>query len=58
MQNAYVESFNGGMRDELLNETLFLKLGQAGLLPSCPSLTASWRQTEAVVHQINARLTA
>jgi len=24
MQNAYIESFNGRMRDELLNETLFL----------------------------------
>ncbi len=24
MQNGYVESFNGRMRDELLNETLFL----------------------------------
>ena len=29
MQNAYIESFNGRMRDELLNETLFLSLVQA-----------------------------
>ena len=29
MQNGYVESFNGRMRDELLNETLFLSLGHA-----------------------------
>lgn len=29
MQNAYVESFNGRMRDELLNETLFFSLAQA-----------------------------
>ena len=29
MQNGYIESFNGRMRDELLNETLFLTLGQA-----------------------------
>ena len=29
MQNGYVESFNGRMRDELLNETLFLDLDQA-----------------------------
>jgi putative transposase len=29
MQNGYVESFNGRMRDELLNETLFLSLAQA-----------------------------
>ena len=26
MQNGYVESFNGRMRDELLNETLFMSL--------------------------------
>ena len=29
MQNGYVESFNGKMRDELLNETLFFNLDQA-----------------------------
>ncbi|MBX7483321.1 IS3 family transposase [Qipengyuania qiaonensis] len=29
MQNGYVESFNGRMRDELLNETLFMSLAQA-----------------------------
>ena len=29
MQNGYVESFNGRMRDELLNETLFLGIGYA-----------------------------
>jgi len=28
-QNAFVESFNGRMRDELLNETLFMSLGHA-----------------------------
>lgn len=28
MQNGYVESFNGKMRDELLNETLFFSLDQ------------------------------
>ena len=28
-QNGYVESFNGKMRDELLNETLFFSLDQA-----------------------------
>jgi transposase InsO family protein len=26
MQNGFIESFNGRMRDELLNETLFLDL--------------------------------
>lgn len=29
MQNCYDESFNGNMRDELLNKTLFFSLGQA-----------------------------
>ena len=29
MQNAFIESFNGRLRDELLNETLFTSLTQA-----------------------------
>ncbi|MFG1481051.1 IS3 family transposase [Xanthobacter sp. V4C-4] len=29
MQNAFIESFNGRLRDELLHETLFSALGQA-----------------------------
>ncbi len=29
MQNGYIESFNGRMRDELLNDTLFFDLDQA-----------------------------
>ena len=29
MQNGFCESFNGRMRDELLNETLFLGLAHA-----------------------------
>jgi putative transposase len=29
IQNAFVESFNGRLRDELLNETLFISLGHA-----------------------------
>jgi len=28
-QNGYIESFNGRMRDELLNESLFVDLDQA-----------------------------
>lgn len=32
MQNGFIESFNGRMRDELLNETLFLNLDHARLL--------------------------
>jgi transposase InsO family protein len=29
MQNGYIESFDGRMRDELLNETLFVDLSHA-----------------------------
>lgn len=29
MQNAFIKSFNGRLRDELLNETLFSSLSQA-----------------------------
>lgn len=29
MQTAFAESFNGSLRDELLNETLFLSLSEA-----------------------------
>ena len=36
MQNGYAESFNGKMRDELLNETLFFNLEQAR------SIIAAW----------------
>ena len=31
-QNAFVESFNGRLRDELLNETLFTSLATPGAL--------------------------
>ena len=35
MQNGFIESFNGRLRDELLNETLFTSLAQArAALPS------------------------
>ncbi|MGE6696020.1 integrase core domain-containing protein, partial [Sphingobium limneticum] len=34
MQNGYAESFNGRMRDELLNETLFLSLDHARVVIS------------------------
>ncbi len=30
MQNGFVESFNGRMRDELLNETMFRNMAHAG----------------------------
>lgn len=38
MQNGYVESFNGRMRDELLNETLFF-----GLIMPAALLPTGWR---------------
>ena len=38
MQNGYVESFNGRMRDELLNESLFFGLDHAR------SALAEWRE--------------
>jgi putative transposase len=38
MQNGYVESFNGKMRDELLNETLFFSIDQAR------SIIAAWME--------------
>ena len=36
-QNAFVESFNGKLRDELLNETVFLSLAEARII------LAAWR---------------
>jgi putative transposase len=35
MQNAFIESFNGRLRDELLNETLFTSLVQARISLGC-----------------------
>ncbi|UGY29409.1 MULTISPECIES: IS3 family transposase [Bradyrhizobium] len=35
MQNAFIESFNGRLRDELLNETLFMSLAQARVALGC-----------------------
>jgi len=35
MQNAFIESFNGRLRDELLNETLFTSLLQARVALRC-----------------------
>lgn len=34
-QNAFIESFNGRLRDELLNETLFTSLASARVAPGC-----------------------
>jgi putative transposase len=35
MQNAFIESFNGRLRDEQLNETLFTSLAQARVVLGC-----------------------
>ncbi|MGY4427587.1 transposase InsO family protein [Bradyrhizobium sp. F1.13.1] len=35
MQNVFIESFNGRLRDELLNETLFTSLAQARVTLGC-----------------------
>ncbi|MBB4396674.1 transposase InsO family protein [Bradyrhizobium sp. ERR14] len=35
MQNAFIESFNGRLRDELLNETLFTSLAQVRMALGC-----------------------
>jgi transposase InsO family protein len=35
MQNAFIESFNGRLRDELLNETLFTSLAQVRVALRC-----------------------
>jgi putative transposase len=52
MQNAFIESFNGRLRDEFLNETLFSTLTQAqaalslwrGEYNGCrPHLKLGWR---------------
>jgi transposase InsO family protein len=38
MQNGFVERFNGRMRDDSLNETLFRNLAHArDLIAACPS---------------------
>jgi putative transposase len=35
MQNAFIESFNGRLRDQLLNATLFTSLAQARVTLGC-----------------------
>jgi putative transposase len=35
MQNAFIESFNGRLRDELFNQTLFMSLVQARTALGC-----------------------
>jgi hypothetical protein len=45
MQNAFVESFNGRLRDEFLNETLFTsgRIPESGDLPPCCWTEDCWK---------------
>jgi transposase InsO family protein len=63
MQNGYIESFNGRMRDELLNESLFLDLDQARQLIAAwvadyntrrPHSSLGYRTPAAYADQITA----
>ena len=69
MQNAFIESFNGRLKDELLNKTLFSTLPQARIAlglwrsdynGSRPHSRLSWQTpsangsaTDPVAHPIN-----
>lgn len=49
MQNGFIESFNGRLQDELLNETLFTSLAQARVT------TALWRAyLRSVIDRVDA----
>lgn len=49
-QNAVIESINGRLRDELLNETLFTTLAQAS------AVLAEWRQDYNTVVRPHTKL--
>ena len=49
IQNAFIESFNGRLRDELLNETLFPSLTRVR------ATVASWR-ADYNLHRLHSRL--
>jgi len=50
MQNGYIESFIGRMRDELLNESLFIDLDQAR------QLIGAWHTDHNTARPLLARL--
>jgi putative transposase len=63
MQNGYIESFNGRMRDELLNESLFLDLYQARQIIAAwvvdyntrrPHSSLGYKTPAAYANQLNA----
>jgi len=64
IQNAFIESFDGRLRDELLNETLFSALGQAratlgrwrsGYNGSCPHSAIGWQTPSAFAATFHPR---
>jgi len=64
MQNGFIESFNGRLRDELLNETLFTSLAQARVALACwrtdyndnrPHSKLGWRTPSEFAFTFNPR---
>lgn len=58
MQNAFIESFNGRLRDELLNEKLFTSLPQACVTLGCwtrPHSQLAWKTPSEFAHTCNPR---
>ena len=55
MQNGYIESFNGRMRDELLNESLFIDLNQARQLIDDTPRSATKLRPPMPVHSSRRR---
>ncbi|MBX5173739.1 transposase, partial [Rhizobium sp. NZLR1b] len=49
IQNAFIESFNGRLRDEFLNETLFSSLAHAR------SALSNWRRPAEFAQTLNPR---
>jgi transposase InsO family protein len=50
MRNPFIESFNGRLRDEILNETLFTSLMQARLA------LEDWRRLQYISSTLTDRL--
>ena len=55
MQNGFIESFNGRMRDELLNETLFFDLDDARAKIATWVADYNLRRTSLIVEIPNPR---
>ena len=48
-QNAFIESFNGRLRDELLNETLFSSLAHARMTGHPPDIVLGFSDSDLQV---------